>query len=378
MAQPCKVFSYTNVETEKDVLANIAVAAQAGGWSIDKNAALTDGELYLHSAGTGSQNLYFSLRLVAAYDNAERFLLAVHGNTGFDASAEWDAQPGRFTSALAGGYSARKSGKPIWLKSPGTYSITSTGWWVLPPVAEQLVLVCPTFVLTAIRVVQTFSDGPGTAYSGWVPLMFGAADGPAGETELNMVLWSAWSLNCAMGHMLSALYVLQQTTNSESFLCNNNYGNIGLLWKGANAEGLPTEGPYGYVSGAPYASSVVRTSITSRPVVGSIGSYRLLGDVVSAFGTVSYTYKGMVCQSVPGYNAALRQNAGTLRHMLVKPLLYACNGKDIRTMGELPYWAVNLSGLKAKDRIRIGSRVFMALPNISDKDTIGLAVEVEA
>ena len=31
MAQPCKVFSYTNVGTEKGVLANIASAAQAGG-----------------------------------------------------------------------------------------------------------------------------------------------------------------------------------------------------------------------------------------------------------------------------------------------------------------------------------------------------------
>ena len=54
MAQPCKVYSYTNVETEKDVLANIASAAQAGGWTIDRNAAQADGELYLHSAGSGS------------------------------------------------------------------------------------------------------------------------------------------------------------------------------------------------------------------------------------------------------------------------------------------------------------------------------------
>ena len=48
MAQPCKVFSYTNVGTEKGVLANIASAAQAGGWTVDKNAVDADGELYLH------------------------------------------------------------------------------------------------------------------------------------------------------------------------------------------------------------------------------------------------------------------------------------------------------------------------------------------
>ena len=162
MAQPCKVFSYTNVGTEKGVLANIASAAQAGGWTVDKNAVDADGELYLHSAGGGNRRLFFSLRLLQAHDNAERFLLAVHGNTGFDASAAWDAQPGRFTERLAHGYCSRTTGKPIWLRTPGKYSITSTGWWILPPVAEQIVLVCPTFVMTAMRVVYTFSDGANT------------------------------------------------------------------------------------------------------------------------------------------------------------------------------------------------------------------------
>ena len=113
MAQPCKVFSYTNVGTEKGVLANIASAAQAGGWTVDKNAVDADGELYLHSAGGGNRRLFFSLRLLQAHDNAERFLLAVHGNTGFDASAAWDAQPGRFTERLAHGYCSRTTGKPI-------------------------------------------------------------------------------------------------------------------------------------------------------------------------------------------------------------------------------------------------------------------------
>ena len=64
--------------------------------------------------------------------------------------------------------------------------------------------------------------------------------------------------------------------------------------------------------------------------------------------------------------------------MLINPLLYSCGGEDIRVIGELPYWAVNMRGLKPKDRIRIGGRVFMVFPDISDSDEIGLAVEVEA
>ena len=378
MAQPCKVFSYTNVGTEKGVLAKIAGAAQAGGWTVDKNAVDDEGELYLHSTGGGNRQLYFSLRLVQAHDNAERFLLAVHGNTGFDASAAWDAQPGRFTERLAHGYCSRATGKPVWLRSPGKYSITSTGWWILPPVAEQIVLVCPTFIMTAMRVAYTFSDGADTPYSGWVPLMFGAADGGTDETELNMVLWSAWSANSAMGLMLSALYAAQRDVGNEYYFCNNNYGNVGLLWKGANVERFPPEGTYGYTAGTP-APSVVRTSVTVRSVIGKVNTdYSLAGAVNAGGKTITPTHKGAVCASVPQYNAALLQNSGTLRHMLIKPLLYVCNGEDVRIAGELPYWAVSLQGLKPKDRISIGGRVFMVLPDISDSDVIGLAVEVEA
>ena len=49
MAQPCKVFTYMNVTTEKDALANIRNAAESGGWIIDKDAIDADRELYLHS-----------------------------------------------------------------------------------------------------------------------------------------------------------------------------------------------------------------------------------------------------------------------------------------------------------------------------------------
>ena len=59
MAQPCKVFTYTNVTTEKDALANIRNAAESGGWIIDKDAIDADRELYLHSLGNGSQKLFF-------------------------------------------------------------------------------------------------------------------------------------------------------------------------------------------------------------------------------------------------------------------------------------------------------------------------------
>lgn len=379
MAQPCKVFTYTNVATEKDVLANIRRAAESGGWTIDKDAVDADGELYLHSLGNGQQSLYFSLKLESAYDNPERFLLSVHGNTGFDGSVAWDAQPGRFTEKIRSGYIERKSGKPMWLYQPGTSSVTSTGWWIVPPVLEQLVLVCPSFVLTAIRVIHIFSDGDDTPYAGWVPLMFGAADGDGNETELNTVQWSAWSPNCALGLMLSGLYLVPNSREGGyTFTCNN-YGNIGFLHEGKNKECLPRKETICGYDDYDASPSVVRTSLYIRKMLSrvSVFSFSVRAQVSGLTGGL-VCYKGNTCQTVPSYTTAILQNPFSLRHILIKPLIYVATTEAVRIVGELPYYAVNMHGLKPKDRIRLGGRVFMVFPDISDDDEIGLAVEVEA
>lgn len=375
MAQPCKVFTYTNVTTEKDALANIRRASESGGWTIDKDAIDADGELYLHSVGNGQQQLYFSLKLENAYDNPERFLLSVHGNTGFDGSAAWDAQPGRFTEKFACGYEYTAE-KPLWLRNPGEKSVTFLGWWLVPPIAEQVVLVCPTFILTAIRVIYTFSDGKDTLYSGWVPLLFGAADGS--ENELNIVRWSAWSANAAMGLMLSGLYKLKNSSAyTPSAGGNSNYGSVGLLWNGNNAEYFPPKGDYGYTEGRA-AKQVVLSTIISRPYIGTFSTNSISGTINVNKKNINYTYKGRTCSSIPCYNAAVLQNPFNLRHVLIKPLIYVATEEAVRIIGELPYYAVNMHGLKGKERIRIGGRVFMVFPDISDDDEIGLAVEVEA
>ena len=181
-----------------------------------------------------------------------------------------------------------------------------------------------------------------------------------------------------MGLMLSALYVAQRDVNNEYYFCNNNYGNVGCSGRGPMPRNSRPRGPTA-TGRAPLASSVVRTSVTVRNVIGRVNTdYCLTGTVNAGGKTINYTHKGGVCASVPQYNAALLQNSGTLRHMLIKPLLYVCNGADVRLAGELPYWQVNPYGARFRDRISIGSRVFMVLPDISDSDEIGLAAEVEA
>ena len=62
---------------------------------------------------------------------------------------------------------------------------------------------------------------------------------------------------------------------------------------------------YGYRT-SPLASSVVRTSVTVRNVIGRVNTdYCLTGTVNAGGKTINYTHKGGVCASVPQYNACL-------------------------------------------------------------------------
>lgn len=380
MASPCLVFSYTNVSTEKNVLANIRAAAEAGGWTVDKDAVHSAGELYLHSNGRGTQHLFFSMKLESAYDVPAKQHLTVHGNTGFSGEAAWNAQPGRFTERI---HVAAISGndKAYWFHdvnmndSGSSRDGGTTTWWIVPPVSEQIVLVCPTFILTALRVVHTRNDR--SLFTGWVPLLFGAADAldPA-ETELNMVVASAWGMCQSIGYMLSWHYVIPGSM-SDYREQNCTCAGIGLLYGGTNVEKLPPFSGRYYTATKP--DSMVRTSLFTTPrsqnaVSGATGS------TVSRFGeSFDSSYKGTFSAGVPVYDAAVIQNPGTLRHMLVKPALYLCqSNQNMRIVGELPYYAVNMNGLKPKDNISIGNRIFMVLPNVHDSDTIGIAVEIQA
>ena len=64
----------------------------------------------------------------------------------------------------------------------------------------------------------------------------------------------------------------------------------------------------------------------------------------------NYSYKGILKNSgVIYYDSAIVQNPSTLRYLLVKPLLYKCSENNQEVIGELPYYAVNMTGLKGKD-----------------------------
>ncbi|MEG1609889.1 MAG: hypothetical protein RR317_01750, partial [Bilophila sp.] len=324
--------------------------------------------------------LFFSMKLENAYDVATKTHLTVHGNTGFSPQAAWNAQPGRFTEriSVAASYSSNKA---YWFydydrNDTGNFRDGgTTAWWIVPPVAEQIVLVCPTFILVALRVAHVRNDQ--SLFTGWVPLLFGAADGlEASETELNMVVSSAWGMCQSIGYMLSWHYTIPG--NVYNYLeQRSTCATVGLLYKGVNVEKLPAMYDMCYEKVMP--ASMVRTSVFATPRT-PLNVTGCTGDPVTRCGeSFMNSYKGIFSSGVPVYDAAVVQNPGTLRQMLVKPLLYVCQAnKNMRVVGELPYYAVNMSALKPKDVISIGNRFFMVLPNVHDSDTIGIAVEVVA
>ena len=159
MAQPCKVFSYTNVGTEKGVLANIASAAQAGGWTVDKTpwTPTANCTCTVRAAGTGGS--FFRCGSCRRTTTRSAFCwpcTAIRGSTlprhGTRSRA---GSPKGWRTAIARG----RPGNPS-AQDPGEIQHHVHG--LVDPAAgrEQIVLVCPTFVMTAMRVSTRFPTGP--------------------------------------------------------------------------------------------------------------------------------------------------------------------------------------------------------------------------
>lgn len=384
MQSPCRIYTFTNIQSKEDIFSNIARCASENGWVIDKTDNINN-ELYLHSLGNGQQNIYYSLKFIHGYaEDQDKYALYAHGNTGFDASQSWDNQPGRFTEIIYQGYMAGRTYFPIFRRHTNHASFA---WWVIPPVQEMVILINNHVIIIIQRLTYTFTDQHRPIqFSGWIPFMVGCCDGLYENTQLNTVINSGWSGMGVLGSMLSLLPMIPSTCNSVNTgtTCVLLSGtSVGMLYQDKNIDILPslqkTSTPNGYTDEIP--ESIVRTSILSTTFIAVDSTY--IGCVVkysliNERNEFNYSYKGILNNSgVIYYDSAVFQNPSTLRYLLVKPLIYKCSDNNQEIIGELPYYAVNMTGLKGKDIIRIGGKSFMVFPNASDTDTIGIAIEVQ-
>jgi hypothetical protein len=86
-------YRFNNVDSDLAVLQNIADKCVLHGWVVDKFDT-TNKELYIHSAGNGYQNLYYSMKII---DSGSYKKLHIYGNTGFDTNQSFSNQPGKWT-----------------------------------------------------------------------------------------------------------------------------------------------------------------------------------------------------------------------------------------------------------------------------------------
>ena len=105
-----KLYKFNNVTSPADFLNNLKNAASAEGWRVDGQSGSGPWFLYLSSNGNGSQQLYYSFHLrhlgnTSYLQNASNlYTLFAVGNTGYNPSASWDNQPGRWTNLPTSNY----------------------------------------------------------------------------------------------------------------------------------------------------------------------------------------------------------------------------------------------------------------------------------
>lgn len=328
MAAPFNYQIFQNVATKEDFLTNIKTVASDNGWTIDKDDISANAELYLHSTGNGSQNLYYSIKaqLVNAADS-----IYICANTGFDTGSAWDAQPGKFNS----------------------YRVSKSSCAIFYPLTQ--------YVLVENSNVLCFWDDI-DLYSGRIlgSLYFGAID--------------SYKVNETEGNMCLVYY-------ASNYVNKNFRGSVlsGLYYFGHNYYG------YNY----PAINALLYNGIDRIGDTTNLGSfYKGIGDdnQKTSFSINKWTYNsGSSAASVTyngyQYNYAVQYNDWASRNSLIKPIVSIADSDATNTyfypIGELPYYACKAYPYtKAGDIVDYGTRKFMVFPLLNYTDGDGVAIEV--
>jgi hypothetical protein len=310
-------YQFTNVATPLAVLQNIANSVVLNGWTIDKfdSANL---ELYIHSTGNGSQNLYFSMKYVY-YSNSygNYYALQIYGNLGFNGSLAYNAQPGMFTTGYNISYP---------YNNPAQFPLLTQ--WVFANQSGILVFLDGNFNINT----------SGNPLSGrWiVPFFMGSIESyKSGETEGNILITTK-SIN---------------TSYNPIYFC---------IWSGAN------DGTYS--SGDLYYLGAGRTKGT-------------MGSTVSLFRTPYPNYYTLYTQNKGfSYNWAVKMSSYTNKAPIIKPIVslsYSVSGYNyFHPIGELPYYATaGYPYFLPGDTTYYGQRKFTIVEMGDYQSPFGVAIE---
>jgi hypothetical protein len=374
---------FEGVANAATYLGNIKNVASANGWTVDKDAIASGGELYIHSTGNGNQSLYFSFKIRTAIDDDSKKYLVWHCNTGFNTSAAWDAQPGRFSVIPKTGYLVDGARWYYAYSTTMGYNCADFAHWIAEPAAKQFVFACSQSIVVVQRVVHSMMNG--TTFAGYSAFVIGAMDSVSGasEGELNFTLASPWGHGGGIGSMFNPWMILpNRDIYSHRYRCT--IQPFGLLYGGSNAISLPAEDYEGYSGGCP---KVFRTSIGRLTAFGASRSFYWNNSCAprweaQAIGNGYDTYMAHCPQNGVDYSQVLLHNPGMARTVLHQPIISV---EDMSgdthycypTRACLPYYALAMSPyVKPEQVVSLGSRSFMSFPALSDNDDFGYAIEI--
>jgi hypothetical protein len=312
-------YQFTNIATPLAVLQNIANSVVLNGWTIDKFDS-TNLELYIHSTGNGSQNLYYSMKYIyCSHSYGNYYSLFVYGNLGFNGSLAYNAQPGVFSS--------------------GYYCNSGQGW--NNPAQFPLIT---QWVFANQSGVLVFLDGNFNIINGilsgrWiVPIYMGSIESyKSGETEGNIVI----------------------TVKS---LISGSTSPIFCAWSGAFT--------------APYSSYVCYSSNDMY----YMGSGRINGSVSSTVALWRNYSNNYVQSRGFSYNTAVKMSSYTNKAPIIKPIIslsYSVSGYNyFHPIGELPYYATaGYPYFLPGDTTYYGQRKFTIIEMGDYQSPYGVAIE---
>ena len=322
MSSPYNYQIFPNVATIEDVLGNIKLVASSNGWTIDKDDIATNQELYLHNTGNGSQNLYFSLKgvITSTYNetnNATR--INTYGNTGFDAGAAVNAQPGKYSN--------------------------SNNMLIQFPIINQYILANNTNLVVIFNFIFSYEDAH---YNNQ-------------ETQILPHLF------------IGALDTYKDPETEGNFISSSYY------FSGVSYPGYDWHSEYldCYFNG--FYRTIYINSLFYNGIAQNTSEYKVkIGIGFSSY--LAYSVKVYDYQ-YPRYDGMVKYNTTVSRTTLIKPIIYLDYSDETDAydypIGEVPYYACQAYPYsKAGDIIIAGTRKFMVFPLLQYTDSKGVAFEV--
>ena len=331
-------YTFTSV-TNTNFLTNIKTCVLKHGWVVDKDDLTTNEELYLHN----TSNNYYSFKLIASNDEAQEKCLIVHGNTGFNETLAYDAQPGKFTELVQtiniGSQSNFDANKPKW-QFTKTFRHDSQAFWIVD-IAEQNIYINSTNIFIVCKFTHTGTK-INTQKTVYLAYFIGKLDDAVSDTN-SIIISSCWSEFVYYNPIVGLQYPLRvnDSITSDNVGCGSPFYSYGLLLDSDNIDKINTRQNicYSSLTDTPYYREY--SSLNSDNI--RIPSYTLYTQSINNQSNKIGKYNGQSSLYLISHKNFTKSNVEicTNSQYLVKPMIFAYTGTNFKIVGNLPFYITN-------------------------------------